>query len=143
MKKGLMIAAVVVIVLAVLAGYLLFSPGEIEQPVQGQGEEPVSQPSDSSEQPTETESGRQAQTHVVRIEGFAFISQTLNVGVGDTVIWTNRDSARHTVTSDFGNELGSKLLGGGESYSHTFNEVGVFDYHCSSHPYMEGKVVVR
>lgn len=78
----------------------------------------------------------------VDIVDFAFSSEVLNINVGDTVTWTNGDSAKHTVTSDSGGELDSVLLAKGESYSHTFNEVGTFNYHCTPHPYMTGVIVV-
>src|SRR5437764_12123039 len=38
----------------------------------------------------------------VTIQNFAFSPQTLTVAPGTTVIWTNKDSVNHTVTSDSG-----------------------------------------
>ena len=57
--------------------------------------------------------------------------------------WTNRDSVRHTVTSDSGNELDSELLSQSGSYSHTFAQTGTYDYHCKPHPYMTGTIIVE
>ncbi|WP_089612118.1 plastocyanin/azurin family copper-binding protein [Dehalobacterium formicoaceticum] len=34
-------------------------------------------------------------------------------------------------------------MGIGASYSYTFNETGTFEYHCSPHPFMTGKVIVK
>ncbi len=77
------------------------------------------------------------------ISGFAFNPPTLEVNKGDTVIWTQLDSAPHTVTSDSGTTLQSDALFSGQTYSHTFTETGTFPYHCNPHPSMKGTVVVK
>ena len=43
-----------------------------------------------------------AATHQVTIEGFAFVPATLEVAVGDTVVFTNKDGAPHTATAESG-----------------------------------------
>jgi LPXTG-motif cell wall-anchored protein len=75
----------------------------------------------------------------VAIENFAFSPATVNVDVGDTVTWTNGDSAPHTATGD-GFDTGN--LDEGESGSATFSTAGSFSYICSLHPQMKGTVVV-
>ena len=79
----------------------------------------------------------------INIKGFAFSLSTLTIKQGESVTWTNMDSVLHTVTSDSGTELDSELLSKGNSYTHTFNEKGTFDYHCTPHPSMTGNVVVE
>ena len=79
---------------------------------------------------------------VVRIEDFAFAPANIVIEAGATVTWTDFDSARHTVTSDDGDELDSPLFGRGETYSHTFLEPGEYAYHCDPHPQMRGLVTV-
>ena len=79
----------------------------------------------------------------VAIQNFAFSPATLNINRGDTVIWTNKDSAPHTVTSDTGSEMGSSTLSTGGTYSHTFNTAGTFSYHCNIHASMKAKVIVN
>ena len=79
----------------------------------------------------------------VTIQGFAFSPAELTVKKGTTVTWTNQDSAPHTVTSDSGSELSSATLSKGQSYSHTFNEAGTFEYHCNLHSTMKAKVMVE
>lgn len=83
------------------------------------------------------------QTHNVEISGFAFNPSTLTIKKGDTVIWTNKDSVSHTVTIDSENELASGLISNGQTYSHTFNTAGTYNYHCTPHPYMEAKIIVE
>jgi len=82
-------------------------------------------------------------TVTVEIKDFAFNPATITIKKGTTVTWTNQDSAPHTVTSESGNELDSPTLSKGQSYSHTFNEVGTFSYYCTIHPRMKGNVVVE
>lgn len=80
----------------------------------------------------------------VSIQNFAFSpgSVTLVIGVNNTVIWTNHDSATHTVTAD-DNSWGSGDLADGATYTHTFETAGTFGYHCSIHQFMTGTVVVE
>lgn len=85
---------------------------------------------------------RAGTSHLVEIEGFAFSPATLTIQVGDTVTWTNFDQVEHTATSTSG-AFDSGLLGQGESYSLTFTEPGTYDYLCTPHPSMTGRIVVQ
>ena len=78
----------------------------------------------------------------VEIENFAFTPATITVKVGTTVTWTNKDTVRHTVTSDKG-LFDSGLFGKGESFSFTFTEAGTYTYHCTPHPNMKGTIIVE
>jgi plastocyanin len=83
------------------------------------------------------------QEKTVAIKTYSFNPSTLTVKVGTKVTWTNEDTVSHTVTSDSGNELSSGQLSQGQSYSHTFNQVGTYNYHCSIHYSMTGTVIVE
>ena len=64
------------------------------------------------------------------------------ISVGDAVLWENDDEAIHTVTgSQF--EFDSGLVSVGESFEHTFEEEGTYDYLCTVHPWMTGIVIVE
>jgi plastocyanin len=78
----------------------------------------------------------------VSIEGFAFSPSTVTVKVGDSVTWTNNDSAPHTATADDGS-FDTEQFGNGESSTLTFSTAGSFAYHCTIHPQMHGTVVVE
>jgi len=81
--------------------------------------------------------------------GKFFVPETLTVSKGTTVTWTNGDSTLHTVTSgspeagNSGSEFDSSYLAAGKTFQHPFNTAGTFDYYCTLHPFMKGKVVVR
>jgi plastocyanin len=80
--------------------------------------------------------------------GKFFVPDTLTVSKGTTVSWTNEDTTLHTVTSgsaesgNSGTEFDSSYLAAGKTFQHQFNTAGTFDYYCTLHPYMKGKVVV-
>lgn len=55
--------------------------------------------------------------------------------------WTNRDDVAHTVT-DVDSRFDSKLISPGQSWQHTFDAAGRYDYYCTIHPWMRGAVTV-
>ncbi|CAF30553.1 cupredoxin domain-containing protein [Methanococcus maripaludis] len=80
-------------------------------------------------------------TAVVLIEDFSYKPAFVTVKVGTKVTWVQKDSVRHTVTSNDG-IFDSGLLSEGISWEYTFNEVGMYNYYCIPHPYMKGTVEV-
>lgn len=81
-----------------------------------------------------------AQANAVNIQNYAFSPAEITITKGTTVTWTNLDTTPHTVT---GSSFDSGTLQKGQSWSYTFNDAGTFDYICSIHPAMKGKVMVR
>jgi plastocyanin len=82
-----------------------------------------------------------AASHSVTIKNFAFSPGTINVSQGDTITWTNQDSAPHTATGS-GGTFNTGNLDEGQSGSATFSNAGTFSYFCAVHPFMKGTVVV-
>jgi plastocyanin len=78
----------------------------------------------------------------VKIDNFSFAPETIQVPVGSTVTWTNRDDIPHTVVSTDG-VFKSKVRDTDEKFSYTFTKAGTYPYYCSVHPKMTGKVVVQ
>jgi len=71
----------------------------------------------------------------------------VTVGVGETVTWSNVDTAAHTVTSGTAADgpdgvFDSSLFMAGTTFDVTFDEAGTFDYFCMVHPWMAGQVIV-
>ena len=77
----------------------------------------------------------------VGIDNFTFNPKVVTVKAGDTVVWTNRDDIPHTVADP--GKFKSKALDTGDTYSFTFTTPGSFDYFCSLHPHMTGRLVVE
>jgi len=71
----------------------------------------------------------------------------VTVDVGETVTWSNVDTAAHTVTSGSAADgpdgiFDSSLFMAGTTFEVTFDEEGTFDYFCMVHPWMAGAVIV-
>jgi plastocyanin len=79
--------------------------------------------------------------NAVYIQDFAFSPATLKVKKGTTVTWTNKDAVAHSAVADSG-KWKSDLLSQNGTYSHTFDTVGKFTYHCGPHTYMKGTIEV-
>jgi plastocyanin len=87
--------------------------------------------------------GTAAQSNAtVSIANFAFSPATINVSVGDTVVFVNNDSVAHTATATDGSFDTGTIQPGG-SASVTFTSAGTFSYMCSIHPNMTGTVIVN
>src|ERR687891_89235 len=76
----------------------------------------------------------------------AYQPNPVQVGVGDTVTWTNDDAQPHTVTSGEGatpdGTFDSSIMAPGATFEHTFTEAGEYPYFCLLHPNMVGTVSV-
>ena len=81
-------------------------------------------------------------THYIDIQGYAFSPSSITINVGDTIVWTNYDSASHTVTSNDGT-FDSGSISNGDTFSFTFTSAGTFNYYCAPHPNMTGSVTVQ
>jgi hypothetical protein len=79
---------------------------------------------------------------VIVIRDFAFGPQEVRVPAGGRVTWINCDEDSHTSTADAG-AWSSPLLAPGDAFTHTFELVGEFGYHCEPHPFMTGRVIVE
>ena len=78
----------------------------------------------------------------VSIANFAFAPTEITIAPGESVTWTNDDGAPHGLEFD-DNAPGTNLLLPGASFSRQFDRPGTYDYNCSVHPYMTGRVIVR
>jgi plastocyanin len=86
--------------------------------------------------------GPPPQTSVVTIGNFTFAQPTLTVRRGMTVTWVNDDDVPHTVVAK-NLAFRSKVLDTGDRFSVTFAKAGQFDYFCSLHPHMTGRIIVK
>lgn len=84
-----------------------------------------------------------------------FVPASMTVKRGTTVTWVNGDNVAHSVIqgtycppsqgacATIAPTWSSEILQPGQSYRHTFNTAGSFDYHCGIHPVMQGTVNVE
>jgi plastocyanin len=76
----------------------------------------------------------------IMINHFVFDPQELVVDVGTTVTWKHNDNVGHTVVSQ---AFESESMSRGDEFTFIFNEKGEYEYHCSIHPSMTGKIIVK
>jgi LPXTG-motif cell wall-anchored protein len=77
----------------------------------------------------------------VSVIDFAFSPSSVTISVGETVTWTNNGDNTHTTTDSGVWDSGN--LTPGQSFSHTFDTAGTFNYLCTIHPtLMTGTITV-
>jgi len=74
--------------------------------------------------------------------------QEITISAGTIVVWSNDDTAAHTVTS--GNPssgasgmFDSGIFAAGKTFEYKFDSPGTTEYYCQVHPWMTGKVTVQ
>jgi len=87
-----------------------------------------------------------AKTVTVEILRSSFQPETIEIVKDTTVIWINKDTIPHTITSsscpcrhDF---FDSGNLDPDEQFNFTFTEPGTYEYYCKIHPSVHGVVMV-
>lgn len=141
MKKVSILVAVIIVVVAV-GVFVITKQNKKSNDSSASSTNSSQTQNSSSTSNTTTQNSSQTSANSVEISNFAFSPAELTVKKGTMVTWTNKGSSPHTVTSTDNGKLDSKTLDQGESYSFTFNEAGTFNYKCSFHSSMVGKVTV-
>lgn len=85
-------------------------------------------------------SGGSSNTTEVRITDSGFTPADVSIKVGQTMTWTNNGTTLHTVTWG---DVDSGGVAQGDTYSHTFEQAGTYDYYCRYHPSAKGTVTVQ
>jgi len=81
-------------------------------------------------------------TNEVNIDNFMFTPMELTIAPGAQVTWVNKDDVPHTIVS-VDHKFKSKALDTDEKFSFTFQDPGTYEYFCSVHPKMTGKIIVK
>jgi plastocyanin len=142
MNKNIPIIIVFIATIIILAGgYILMQQKSTPALSPTPALTPTNIQSDVVDTLTPTEAtNANPQTYTVSIQGFAFNPANLTINQGDTVTWTNQDSAAHQIKET---TFQSDMLATGQSYSHTFTTAGVYSYYCTVHPSMTGQITVQ
>jgi plastocyanin len=81
----------------------------------------------------------------IDMASFKFAPAEISIPAGSTVIWTNKDAAKHDVVAD-DNSFESPVLDKGQTYTRKFDTPGTITYFCKFHGSpgqgMIGKLVV-
>jgi plastocyanin len=87
---------------------------------------------------------RDPKTETVTIDNFSFSPKTLTIAAGTKVTWINRDDVPHTATSSKKpRQFDSGTLDTDDRFSHVFAQPGSYDYFCTVHPHMVGRIIVK
>ena len=77
-----------------------------------------------------------------------YLPSSLEIQIGDTVLWSNDDTAAHTVSSGTPTDgmngiFDSSLFMSGTTFEFTFDKSGTYPYFCMVHPWMTGEIIVN
>jgi plastocyanin len=75
-----------------------------------------------------------------QIKNFAFPTG-ITIKAGDSIAWSNGDTAPHTVTFD-DNSCDSGQIAAGTAVTVTYSKAGSYPFHCKVHPTMKGTLTV-
>lgn len=76
-----------------------------------------------------------------------YVPSSLTISVGQSVTWKNQDSGFHTVTSGtYGSPddlFDSGHIDPDDVFIYSFTSSGTFNFFCTLHPWMYGKIIVQ
>ncbi|MFU8802383.1 MAG: plastocyanin/azurin family copper-binding protein, partial [Bradymonadaceae bacterium] len=97
--------------------------------------------------------GPETEEVFVQIIGNSYYPKVIEIEPGTKVTWMNEEvftymagefSGIHNAVATSGPErFATKLLAHAETDSFTFTQPGEYDYMCTPHPYMKGRIIVR
>jgi plastocyanin len=78
------------------------------------------------------------------MQNLAFQPTVIHAKVGQTIKWTNNDTAPHNVTPTGGPKFtaSSTLNPGGGTFEAKMTAAGTITYVCTIHPFMKGTIIV-
>jgi plastocyanin len=78
--------------------------------------------------------------HEIRIENMRFSPESVQVAIGDQLVWTNSDLFPHTVTSK---EFDSGPIAPGKTFRWRATKAGGISYVCAYHPTMKATLTIH
>ena len=78
----------------------------------------------------------------IGIDNFKFSPATLTVPRGTKVTWINNDDVPHLIVNVENRFKQSPVLDSDQRFSVTLMKAGTYNYFCSLHPMMQGKIIV-
>jgi plastocyanin len=87
-------------------------------------------------------------TRTVHMQSSSFSPSSVQVSRGGSVTWVNDLTVAHDITPDNPNQVGAwtarKIAANtGVNFTFTFTSSGVYDYHCTIHSGMTGRITVN
>jgi plastocyanin len=78
----------------------------------------------------------------IGIDNFNFTPRTFTVATGTRVTWINNDDVPHLIVNVQQKLRQSSVLDTDQKFSATLTTPGTYDYFCSLHPKMQGRIIV-
>jgi plastocyanin len=78
----------------------------------------------------------------IGIDNFNFTPPSITVKAGTKITWINDDDVPHLIVSVRSAFKPSPVLDTGQRFSAVLPGAGTYDYFCSLHPKMQGKIIV-
>ncbi len=78
----------------------------------------------------------------INIVDFDYVPRIVEISAGTTIVWTNRGTENHTVTSPR-SSFNSHQLRPRRRWDEKFVAPGRYEYFCQNHSNMDGVVIVR
>jgi plastocyanin len=83
-----------------------------------------------------------AMSYTITIKDFEFTPRDLVIPAGSKVTWTNKDEEPHKV-AETNNAFTSQPLDTDGGFTYEFKTPGKYEYFCTVHPRMTGKIIVE
>ena len=77
---------------------------------------------------------------IVEVDKSFFGPDNVIVAAGSSVTWTNLDEVSYFIVDN--DQTFAFNLPAEGSFTMSFNETGIYHYHCGIHPYMQGTITV-
>jgi len=79
----------------------------------------------------------------IGIDNFRFAPSPLTVKSGTRIVWVNNDDVPHLIVSTQNKFRQSAVLDTNQRFAITLTKPGSYDYFCSLHPVMQGRIIVE
>jgi Icc protein len=79
----------------------------------------------------------------IGIDNFKFAPSVLAVASGTKVTWINNDDVPHLIVNVEARFKQSPVLDTDQRFSAVLHAPGIYNYYCSLHPMMQGKIIVK
>jgi plastocyanin len=127
---------------AILGSSLLLLSGAIARPSVTHAQNQAMEMAEWKGQAMDQGNDKKGEAHEVSIDNFSFTPMEMTIPAGSQVTWINKDDVPHTVVS-VDHKFKSQALDTDEKFSFTFSNTGTYEYFCSVHPKMTGKIIVK
>lgn len=84
-----------------------------------------------------------ASTITINIKDYKYSKATVTVKKGTKIKWVNKDAMKHNAYSSKAGGPKGPLLAKNKSWTWTASKTGTFNYICTPHPFMKGKIIVK